>query len=111
LIDTHVAVEITPETLAAQRRAGAPLAILDVREPWEAEICAIDGSILLPLSTLPENLSALPQEIPLVVVCHHGMRSMQAVMWLRSRGFENAVNLEGGVDAWARRVDPGMATY
>jgi rhodanese-related sulfurtransferase len=53
----------------------------------------------------------LPQDKPLVVVCHHGMRSMQAVMWLRSQGFQNAVNLRGGIDAWARQIEPRMATY
>jgi rhodanese-related sulfurtransferase len=110
-LTTDTALEIAPEILDAQLRAGKPFAIVDVREPWETEICAIEGSILMPLAALPENVAKLPQEIPLAVVCHHGMRSMQAVMWLRSRGFENAVNLQGGVDAWADRIDPAMARY
>lgn len=85
--------------------------IVDVREPWEVAICAIPGSINVPLSTLPQNLARLPDQGPLVVLCHHGMRSMQAVAWLRENGFENASNLQGGIDAWARQVDTSMATY
>jgi rhodanese-related sulfurtransferase len=111
LIDENIDLEIAPEDVEARRRAGMRLAILDVREPWETSICAIEGSILIPLSTLPSNLERLPQDIPLAVVCHHGMRSLQAVLWLRRQGFENAINLQGGVDAWAQRVDPAMATY
>jgi rhodanese-related sulfurtransferase len=104
-------LELNPEDLAARRKAGAPVAILDVREPWETEICLIADSLKIPLGTLPENIGQLPQEMPLVVVCHHGARSMHAVQWLRSHGFENAINLRGGIDAWARRVDTAMATY
>lgn len=104
-------LEVTVEDVAAERQGGRKLALLDVRETWETEICTIDGSINVPLGTLPENIARLPQEEPLVVVCHHGARSMQAVMWLRAHGFKNAVNLRGGIDAWARTVDPAMATY
>lgn len=104
-------MEMAPPELAAWRQAGTSHAVLDVREPWETDICCIDGSLTVPLGTLPQSLEQLPQDKPLVVVCHHGMRSMQAVMWLRSQGFQNAVNLRGGIDAWARQVDPRMATY
>jgi rhodanese-related sulfurtransferase len=108
---TTAAIEMTPTDLAAWRQSATPHSVVDVREPWEADICRIDGSLLLPLGTLSQSLDRLPQDKPLVVVCHHGMRSMQAVMWLRSQGFENAVNLRGGIDAWARQVEPRMATY
>jgi rhodanese-related sulfurtransferase len=108
---TTSAIEMTAEDLAAWRQAAAPHSVLDVREPWETDTCRIDGSLLLPLGTLPQSLDRLPQDRPLVVVCHHEMRSMQAVMWLRSQGFENAVNLRGGIDAWARQVEPRMGTY
>lgn len=87
------------------------LALIDVREPWEVQICAIAGSINVPLSTLPQNLHRLPVQGPLVVLCHHGGRSMQAVAWLRQNGFGHATNLIGGIDAWARQIDPAMATY
>ena len=104
-------LEIAPEDVAARRAAGEAIAILDVREPWETELCAIEGSIKIPLGTLPENVAHLPQENPLIVVCHHGARSMRAVMWLKGQGFNNAINLRGGIDAWARLVDPAMVTY
>ena len=107
-IDT---LEVGPDEVAAQRREGEPLVVLDVREPWETDICAITGSLNIPLATLPVNVEQLPQDKRLVVVCHHGARSMQAVIWLRHQGFDNAVNLRGGIDAWARTVDPAMATY
>ena len=103
--------QVDARNLDRIRRSNQSLTILDVREPWEVAICAIAGSINVPLSSLPQNLSRLPAEGPLVVVCHHGMRSMQAVVWLRQNGFENATNLQGGIDAWARQVDTSMATY
>ena len=91
--------------------AGESLAILDVREPWEREICAIEGSISIPLNQLPEGIERLAKDRPLVVLCHHGMRSQLAVDWLRSNGVEDAVNLAGGIDAWARQVDRQMKVY
>lgn len=90
---------------------GRPVAILDVREPWEVEICALTGGVNVPLSELPARLAATPAGDPLVVVCHHGVRSAHAAAWLRAGGRANARNLAGGLDAWARRIDPSMATY
>jgi rhodanese-related sulfurtransferase len=104
-------VQIDGTTLERIRKENQAVTIVDVREPWEVAICAIAGSINVPLSTLPHNLHRLPEEGPLIVLCHHGMRSMQAVAWLRQNGFENATNLQGGIDAWARQVDTSMATY
>ena len=96
--------------------AGENVAILDVREGWEYKICSFSGSRLFPLAELPERAvelraSGLQKERLLVVVCHHGMRSFHATLWLRQNGFENAVNLSGGIDAWARDVDPDMQRY
>jgi rhodanese-related sulfurtransferase len=104
-------LQIDGPTLDRIRQSNQDLTILDVREPWEVAICAIAGSVNVPLSTLPQTLNRLPEQGPLVVLCHHGMRSMQAVAWLRQNGFENATNLQGGIDAWARQVDTSMATY
>ncbi|HEX6979359.1 MAG TPA: rhodanese-like domain-containing protein [Alphaproteobacteria bacterium] len=106
-----LSLEIDVEELDAMRRAGRNVTVLDVREPWEVEICAIAGSINIPLGLLPQSVGRLPADVPLVVLCHHGMRSMQAVAWLRRQGLDNAVNLRGGIDAWARRIDLNMATY
>lgn len=107
----NLPLQVDATGLDEMRKQNQDLTILDVREPWEAAICAIPDSINVPLSTLPQNLDRLPSQGPLVVLCHHGMRSMQAVAWLRQNGFENATNLRGGIDAWARQVDPSMATY
>jgi rhodanese-related sulfurtransferase len=104
-------LQIDCSALDKIRQSEQAVTVLDVREPWEYAICAIPGSINVPLSTLPQNLNRLPADGPLVVLCHHGMRSMQAVAWLRQNGFENAINLQGGIDAWARQVDTSMATY
>lgn len=99
------------EELAEWRRQGVPLQIIDVREPWEVEICALADAVNVPLGTLPGRLDAVATDRPLVLVCHHGARSQSAVNFLLSRGFGAALNLSGGIDAWARRVEPGMATY
>lgn len=103
--------EIDVEALDAMRKSGTPHVALDVREAWEVDIAAIDGSLHIPLNTLPGKLEQLPKDCPIVVICHHGGRSAQATMFLRHKGFDNATNLDGGVDAWARRIDTTMRTY
>jgi rhodanese-related sulfurtransferase len=102
---------IDVQTLARLREAGEPLTIVDIREPWETEICLINGSRTIPMRALPERLAELPRDGLLVVVCHHGARSAQATAWLRSRGVDQAVNLQGGVEAWAVSIEPEMARY
>jgi rhodanese-related sulfurtransferase len=103
--------EIDVLVLDERRRKGEKMTIVDVREPWEAELCRIADSRLVPLSVLPAHVAELPREGMLVLVCHHGLRSQRAAAWLQAHGFENAVNLTGGIDEWARRVEPGMPTY
>lgn len=104
-------VEIDVRDLDRLRRSGETVTVLDVREPWELELCSIEGSRALPLDTIPEHLEELPREGLLVVVCHHGVRSARAAAWLRARGFDNVVNLDGGIDAWAREIEPSMRIY
>lgn len=86
-------------------------AILDVRETWELDICKLDGCIHIPLNDLVEKKNGLPDDRPIVVVCHLGQRSLLATQHLRAAGFDHAVNLRGGVDAWADHVDPEMRRY
>ena len=88
----------------------APL-LVDVREPWEFDVCHIAGSLHVPLGQLPAQIDGLPQDRPLVLVCHHGHRSQHAAMWLRQAGFANVHNLRGGVAAWADHVEPAMKRY
>ena len=96
---------------AALRARAEPYALLDVREPWEVALGALPEALVIPMNELPDRLDALPADRPLVVLCHHGQRSGHVTAWLRRLGYDNAVNLEGGIDAWARTVDPAMATY
>ena len=88
-----------------------PVTLLDVREPWEYERCRIDGSRLIPLAQLPARLGELDPALPTVVICHHGVRSLRAAAYLEHCGFADVVNLSGGIDAWAKTVDPGVPVY
>ncbi|HUN70519.1 MAG TPA: rhodanese-like domain-containing protein [Burkholderiales bacterium] len=94
----------------ADAERGKPL-LLDVREPWEFQTCRIENARLVPLRELPARLGELDPATETVVICHHGGRSMQAAMFLAGRGFDRVHNLAGGVDAWARSVDPSMPVY
>lgn len=85
--------------------------LLDVREPWEQQICQIDGSELVPMRALPARLNELDPVQPTVCICHHGGRSAHVAMFLARQGFAEVYNLTGGVDAWAHQVDTRMATY
>jgi len=85
--------------------------LLDVREGWEFEICRIPGSRLLPMSELPGLLNDMDKQAPIVVICHHGIRSYQAALFLERTGFERVSNLTGGIEAWADAVNPAMPRY
>ena len=85
--------------------------LLDVRESWEFSLCSIEGSALAPLGTLSSRLSSVDPERPVVCICHHGTRSFHAALALERHGCTDVYNLTGGVDAWARQIDPSMATY
>lgn len=102
---------VTVAELDRRRRAGEALTILDVREPWELDIARFPDALAIPLMTLPARVGEVPTDHPVVVVCHHGMRSHQAMSWLRQNGVANAINLDGGIDAWARQIEPTMGVY
>ena len=85
--------------------------LLDVREEWEFDRCKIDGSILIPMGQIPSQLNELDPDRVTVMICHHGIRSRHIGIYLEREGFENIINLSGGVDAWARDVDSTMAVY
>ena len=91
--------------------AGQHPFLLDVREPWEYGICRIDGSHLIPMRNVPDSLQELDPARGIVVICHHGIRSRQVALFLEHQGFTSIINMEGGVAAWAREVDPAMPTY
>ena len=102
---------ITVQELRQWRDANREFALLDVREPWELEICGFSDALAIPLYSLPARVDELKGSGPLVVICHHGIRSQQAVAWLLANGVTGAINLSGGVDAWAREIDPSMGVY
>jgi rhodanese-related sulfurtransferase len=85
--------------------------LLDVREPWEYGICRIDGAHLIPMRNIPDSLQEMDSQRETVVICHHGIRSRQVALYMEHQGFTNVINMEGGVAAWAREVDPAMPTY
>lgn len=98
-------------TLDAWRREGREHLLLDVREQDEWDRSRIDGARLMPLRGLPARLDELDKGAVIVVHCHHGGRSGQAVQFLRSRGYAGATNLAGGIDAWSREIDPAVPRY
>lgn len=89
---------------------GKPV-LVDVRQPWEFDVCRIDGSKPVPMSSIPARFMELDRDVETVVICHHGARSYQVCMFLEQQGFGKLYNLHGGVAAWAQQVDPAMPTY
>jgi rhodanese-related sulfurtransferase len=85
--------------------------LLDVREPWEFDVCHIQGSALLPMRAIQARLQELDPARETVVICHHGVRSYHVARFLEHNGFSNVINLTGGVDGWAKAADPSMPTY
>ncbi len=98
------------ELKAYLENAGQPL-LLDVREPWEFQICHIAGSRLVPMRKIPQEIETLEPSQETVLICHHGIRSRQVGYFLENAGFTHLINLTGGVEAWAKEVDPNMPTY
>jgi rhodanese-related sulfurtransferase len=105
--------EVTVEQLSADIAGGAPVALLDVRQPKENAIAALPGSVLIPLSELQARAGEidLTAGTQLVVYCHHGIRSRSAAALLERIGFEDVVSLKGGIDAWSLRIDPRVPRY
>ncbi len=105
------AVEISPRELAAHLGEGRATLVVDVREPFEWEICRLEGAMHIPLRDLPGRLGELDRHREIVTVCHHGQRSLRAREILRGAGFSRVRSLRGGVDAWAAEVDSEMERY
>ena len=102
---------ISVKELKAELDNGKKPVLLDVREPWEFAIAKLEGSVLIPLGTLPQSLAQLDRSAEIVAICHHGMRSADATSFLLQQGFANVKNLVGGIDAWSVQVDSGVARY
>ena len=103
-IDQYIALKKTDPS-------SAPV-LLDVREPWEVQIASIADAIHIPMGEITSRAHAeLDPDQPIVVLCHHGARSLSVTMWLRNQGFDQAQSLSGGIDLWSRQVDPTIPTY
>ena len=104
--------EITAEVFALQRQGpNAPL-LLDVREPWEAAVASLPNSILMPMGEVPSRAhQELDPDQKIVVLCHHGARSLSVTMWLRDQGFDHVQSLAGGIDRWSRFIDSAIPRY
>jgi rhodanese-related sulfurtransferase len=107
-----LSLEITPLEVKQRLDSGEKLRLVDVREPFEFQQAHIDGSELIPMRSVPQALPSLEkEEAPLIVFCHHGMRSLQVVSWLREQGVEQCVSMAGGIDRWSLEVDSTVPRY
>lgn len=107
------AYEISPQEAQAKVASGEAL-LIDVREPFEHAVARIDGAELIPMNTVParlQHLEGLAEDRLLVVYCHHGVRSLNVVDWLRRQGVDNCVSMAGGIDLWSAQVDGSVPRY
>ena len=114
-MDTQLPFEITPGEVRRRMSAGEPTTLVDVREPFEYQQARIEGAQLIPMRTVPAQLqhieSLADEAVVLVVYCHHGMRSLQVVNWLREQGVANCQSMAGGIDRWSLEIDPQVPRY
>lgn len=107
-------LEITPQDVQRRSQSGEKFALIDVREPGEFQLARIAGAELIPMRTIPAELSRLDaqaEEAPLIVFCHHGVRSLNVVQWLREHGVGACQSMAGGIDRWSREIDPSVPRY
>jgi adenylyltransferase/sulfurtransferase len=105
------AAELDSPALRRLLDAGGGVQVVDVRQPHEWNICRLPGATLIPLGDLPRRMNELDRSVPVVAYCHTGIRSLMATQLLQAAGFSSVKNLAGGIEGWARTVDPGMARY
>ena len=104
-------LEVTVEEAQRLLAGPNPPLLIDVREMDEYAVCRIEGSRLIPMNTVPSRLAEIPQDVPVLVQCHHGGRSMKVTQFLRSKGYAHVSNVKGGIDAWSLKVDPKVPRY
>jgi rhodanese-related sulfurtransferase len=114
LSERSLPLEITPQEVQRRLQSGEKLALIDVREPVEFQLARIERAELIPMRTVPAELSRLDaqaEESPLIVFCHHGVRSLNVVHWLRGQGVEACQSMAGGIDRWSIEIDPAVPRY
>lgn len=107
-------IEVTPQQVQQRIDAGETLHLIDVREPHEFAVAKIEGAHLVPMRQVPgeiQTLESLAEQGVLIVFCHHGVRSMNVVSWLRQQGLEACTSMAGGIDAWSRAVNSSVPRY
>jgi rhodanese-related sulfurtransferase len=104
-------MQISAKEVNERVARGDKLLLVDVREPWEYDLCKITGATLIPLGMLPSNLNVLLDANEVICYCHHGMRSLDAAVWLRQQGVESARSMAGGIERWSVDVDPQVPRY
>jgi len=104
-------LEVTVEEAQRLLAGSNPPVLIDVREADEYAVCRIERARLIPMNTVPTRLAEIPQDVPVLVQCHHGGRSMKVTQFLRSKGYAHVSNLKGGIDAWSLKVDPKVPRY
>lgn len=112
MTESEIPLELSVQA-AHQLRAAAPdrTVIIDVREPYELEICQLADATHIPMRQIPEHLAHLPADKHLLILCHHGGRSMRVTEFLRARGVAKVSNIAGGIDAWAEEIEPSLRRY
>lgn len=104
-------LEVNLEDVAQKIKNSEDIVLVDVREPWELDIVAFPGALSIPLGELRDRVEELPSDKDIILICHHGRRSLSGVAVLRAQGYEKSHSLVGGIDAWARQMDTSMAIY
>jgi rhodanese-related sulfurtransferase len=105
-------LQISAKEVSERIARGEKLLLVDVREPWEYDLCKIPGAKLVPLGTIPANLSVLLDvDNEVICYCHHGMRSLDAAVWLRQQGVESAKSMAGGIECWSMEIDSSVPRY
>jgi rhodanese-related sulfurtransferase len=103
--------EIGPSELSRLMTGSPPPLLLDVREPWELSLASLPQVVNIPMAQIPDRLEELAPDREIVVICHHGSRSLLVAAFLKQNGFDAVINLTGGIDAWSREVDPAVPIY
>jgi rhodanese-related sulfurtransferase len=111
-ITNSMDLEITPTQAKDLLASSTPPLLLDVREPMEYQMARIEPSTNMPMGEVPARAhQELDEEQPILVLCHHGVRSLSVAAWLRSHDYDKAQSISGGIDAWSRLVDPSVPRY
>jgi adenylyltransferase/sulfurtransferase len=104
-------LQITPSEVKSLLNRNENLLLVDVREPWETQLCSLPGAQLIPMGAIPANLQKLDVEGDVICYCHHGVRSLDVAVWLRSQGVTGAKSMTGGIDRWSAEIDPTVPRY